>query len=283
MTAAVGPVKAKFNGKLHARRHRCPPNSYRLAFEGSGGAAGFGKGGAQVSLAPEGAGTRLQLRRQCAGRRQARAGRLAADRRRREARWPTISSGASTRRWSVRSVRGPAACGSGRSDGDWQADRGWQARTRFIASFVVAFGLISARMSVAHAVDCGRPCAWALALRLLFAAGIAPRGSPRRRPTTLEAGAAGGRVRGRRHLGRSRAGARGQALPEPRAAGDRGEQARRRHHDRGRFRGEERARRLHDLAAGHHHPRHQREPVREAAVRFAARISRRSRSSRRRH
>jgi carbon monoxide dehydrogenase subunit G len=58
MTAAVGPVKAKFTGKL-LLMDLDPPNSYRLAFEGSGGPAGFGKGGAQVRLAPEGAGTKL--------------------------------------------------------------------------------------------------------------------------------------------------------------------------------------------------------------------------------
>jgi hypothetical protein len=58
MTASVGPVKAKFNGKLVLSDLQ-PPNSYSLSFEGSGGAAGFGKGGAHVSLAPEGAGTRL--------------------------------------------------------------------------------------------------------------------------------------------------------------------------------------------------------------------------------
>jgi carbon monoxide dehydrogenase subunit G len=59
ITAAVGPVKAKFNGKLLLSDVN-PPTSYKLAFEGSGGAAGFGKGGAQVGLAPEGAGTRLK-------------------------------------------------------------------------------------------------------------------------------------------------------------------------------------------------------------------------------
>jgi carbon monoxide dehydrogenase subunit G len=58
LVAAVGPVKAKFNGKL-VLSDLNPPNSYSLSFEGSGGAAGFGKGGAQVSLKPEGAGTRL--------------------------------------------------------------------------------------------------------------------------------------------------------------------------------------------------------------------------------
>ncbi|TMG77419.1 MAG: carbon monoxide dehydrogenase subunit G [Betaproteobacteria bacterium] len=58
MVAAVGPVKARFNGKLVLSDLK-PPDSYSLSFEGSGGAAGFGKGGAQVSLKTEGAGTRL--------------------------------------------------------------------------------------------------------------------------------------------------------------------------------------------------------------------------------
>ena len=58
IVAAVGPVKAKFSGKLLLSDLN-PPNSYSLSFEGSGGAAGFGKGGAQVSLKSEGAGTRL--------------------------------------------------------------------------------------------------------------------------------------------------------------------------------------------------------------------------------
>src|SRR5438309_11322289 len=58
MVASVGPVKAKFNGKLVLSDLK-PPNSYSLSFEGSGGAAGFGKGSAQVSLKTEGAGTRL--------------------------------------------------------------------------------------------------------------------------------------------------------------------------------------------------------------------------------
>ena len=58
MTAAIGPVKAKFSGKLLLANMN-PPNSYSLAFEGSGGTAGFGKGSAQVSLAPESGGTLL--------------------------------------------------------------------------------------------------------------------------------------------------------------------------------------------------------------------------------
>ncbi|MCL4801857.1 MAG: carbon monoxide dehydrogenase subunit G [Burkholderiales bacterium] len=59
MTAAVGPVKAKFNGKLLLSDLN-PPTSYAIAFEGSGGAAGFGKGGAKVTLKPEGGSTRLE-------------------------------------------------------------------------------------------------------------------------------------------------------------------------------------------------------------------------------
>ncbi|MGD8789251.1 MAG: carbon monoxide dehydrogenase subunit G [Burkholderiales bacterium] len=53
MTAAVGPVKAKFNGKLKLGDLN-PPDSYSLSFEGSGGAAGFGKGTAKVTLSPDG-------------------------------------------------------------------------------------------------------------------------------------------------------------------------------------------------------------------------------------
>ncbi len=58
MTASVGPVKAKFSGKLMLSDIQ-PPNSYAIAFEGSGGAAGFGKGGAQVKLANDGGVTLL--------------------------------------------------------------------------------------------------------------------------------------------------------------------------------------------------------------------------------
>lgn len=61
IVAAVGPVKAKFSGKLTLADLN-PPNSYSLAFEGSGGAAGFGKGGAQVALASEGTDTLLSYK-----------------------------------------------------------------------------------------------------------------------------------------------------------------------------------------------------------------------------
>lgn len=51
ITAAVGPVKAKFKGKLRIA-DPSPPSSYRIEFEGQGGAAGHGKGSASVRLEP---------------------------------------------------------------------------------------------------------------------------------------------------------------------------------------------------------------------------------------
>ena len=58
MVARIGPVSAKFKGKLNLSDLK-PPHSYAIAFEGQGGAAGFGKGSAQVQLAPGGEGTLL--------------------------------------------------------------------------------------------------------------------------------------------------------------------------------------------------------------------------------
>ena len=58
MTARIGPVSAKFKGKL-ALSDLDPPNSYSIAFEGQGGVAGFGKGGAKVQLIPEAGNTKL--------------------------------------------------------------------------------------------------------------------------------------------------------------------------------------------------------------------------------
>jgi hypothetical protein len=58
MVARVGPVSAKFKGKLTLSDIN-PPQSYSIAFEGQGGAAGFAKGGAQVKLVAEGDQTRL--------------------------------------------------------------------------------------------------------------------------------------------------------------------------------------------------------------------------------
>lgn len=58
MTAKVGPVSARFKGKMTLLDVQAP-DAYTLQFEGQGGVAGFAKGEAQVSLAPEGDGTRL--------------------------------------------------------------------------------------------------------------------------------------------------------------------------------------------------------------------------------
>jgi carbon monoxide dehydrogenase subunit G len=49
----VGPVKATFGGKV-TLSDLDPPNSYRISGEGSGGIAGFAKGGALVTLMSEG-------------------------------------------------------------------------------------------------------------------------------------------------------------------------------------------------------------------------------------
>jgi carbon monoxide dehydrogenase subunit G len=61
MTARVGPVSAKFKGKM-ALSNIQPPNSYAIAFEGQGGVAGFAKGGAEVSLTTQEGGTLLSYK-----------------------------------------------------------------------------------------------------------------------------------------------------------------------------------------------------------------------------
>lgn len=56
LSVSIGPVKAKFKGKLRLSNLQAP-TSYQLAFEGSGGAAGHGKGTAQVRLESTGPAT----------------------------------------------------------------------------------------------------------------------------------------------------------------------------------------------------------------------------------
>jgi len=53
VTAKVGPVKAKFSGKV-TLSELDPPNGYKISGEGQGGVAGFAKGGATVKLAEDG-------------------------------------------------------------------------------------------------------------------------------------------------------------------------------------------------------------------------------------
>jgi uncharacterized protein len=58
MTARVGPVSAKFSGRL-VLADIAAPRSYALKFEGQGGAAGFANGTAKVELSPADGGTRI--------------------------------------------------------------------------------------------------------------------------------------------------------------------------------------------------------------------------------
>ena len=58
MAAKVGPVSAKFKGKITLANVDIP-NAYTLIFEGQGGVAGFAKGQADVKLTPDGEATRL--------------------------------------------------------------------------------------------------------------------------------------------------------------------------------------------------------------------------------
>ena len=57
-TVKVGPVKARWKGKVRLS-DLDPPNGYRISGEGEGGAAGFAKGGAKVSLSDKDGGTLL--------------------------------------------------------------------------------------------------------------------------------------------------------------------------------------------------------------------------------
>ncbi|MET0682183.1 MAG: carbon monoxide dehydrogenase subunit G [Casimicrobiaceae bacterium] len=51
LAARIGPVAAKFTGRMQLADID-PPNGYTLSFDGQGGAAGFAKGDAKVSLEP---------------------------------------------------------------------------------------------------------------------------------------------------------------------------------------------------------------------------------------
>lgn len=58
VSVKIGPVSAKFNGKITLSDVN-PPASYTIGFDGQGGAAGFGKGTAQVTLVPKDGGCEL--------------------------------------------------------------------------------------------------------------------------------------------------------------------------------------------------------------------------------
>lgn len=58
ITAAIGPLKAKFNGTLQVTEANAPVSCV-LVFEGQGGAVGFGKGTSSVTLKQVETGTEL--------------------------------------------------------------------------------------------------------------------------------------------------------------------------------------------------------------------------------
>ena len=58
VVAALGPVRTRFQGRI-LLTDVVEPDSYTIDFSGQGGAAGFAKGLARVSLADDPAGTRL--------------------------------------------------------------------------------------------------------------------------------------------------------------------------------------------------------------------------------
>lgn len=58
MAVKIGPVSAKFSGKI-TLSDIVPPQNYTIGFDGQGGVAGFGKGKAQVSLQPAEGGCEL--------------------------------------------------------------------------------------------------------------------------------------------------------------------------------------------------------------------------------
>src|ERR1700760_4128572 len=57
-TQKIGPVSARFKGKVHLT-DLDPPNGYKISGEGEGGVAGFAKGGAVVALSDKDGGTLL--------------------------------------------------------------------------------------------------------------------------------------------------------------------------------------------------------------------------------
>jgi carbon monoxide dehydrogenase subunit G len=62
VVAKIGPVKARFGGKVTLSDLN-PPRSYKISGEGQGGAAGFAKGGAEVELEPgENGGTLMRYK-----------------------------------------------------------------------------------------------------------------------------------------------------------------------------------------------------------------------------
>ena len=100
----IGPVSARFNGKVHLSDID-PPSSYRISGQGEGGMAGFAKGGAKVRLADaDGGGTRLSYDVDAqVGGKIAQLGAASSTARPRSS--PPSSSPTSPRRWVVGSAK----------------------------------------------------------------------------------------------------------------------------------------------------------------------------------
>src|ERR1700712_3462709 len=63
VAAAIGPLRARFNGVLRMTEAQ-PPRSCVMVFEGQGGAVGFGQGSARVALREQGGATVLDYNAQ---------------------------------------------------------------------------------------------------------------------------------------------------------------------------------------------------------------------------
>jgi len=77
VVARIGPVKAKFKGRV-TLSDLDPPRGYTISGEGKGGSAGFAKGGAKVSLDEDGGATvlRYEVRADVGGKLAQLGGRL---------------------------------------------------------------------------------------------------------------------------------------------------------------------------------------------------------------
>ena len=94
VTLKIGPVKARFKGRVEIS-NLVPPESYSISGQGSGGASGFAKGGADITLIEIGDATLLQyeVKAEVGGRLAQLGGRLCL---------PFISSGVHQERRPVR-------------------------------------------------------------------------------------------------------------------------------------------------------------------------------------
>jgi carbon monoxide dehydrogenase subunit G len=129
VTLRVGPVKASFTGKVLLSDFD-PPNGYTITGEGSGGMAGFAKGGAAVKLEADGDATILHytVRADVGGKLAQLGGRLID---------ATATKLAGEFFEKFGSIVGPVAV----PDGEREEKKSWLGKIAGAIS-VVAFGLI---------------------------------------------------------------------------------------------------------------------------------------------